>query len=519
MNRNKNVFNIAEAKEEVSTAVRCYLLKDENGNYIMKEVSKLPLYLIGPPGVGKTEIVKEIADELGLGYCSFSLTHHTRNSLLGLPVITEMEGLDATDGKYTEYTMSEIIAKVYELVREGYKEGILLLDEFPCMSPTIIPAMLAFLQTKNIGQHTLPEGWTIVLCGNPPEYNDHSITFDTAITDRLRKIEVEWDPEVFLSYAREQQFHESVQSYLELNPASIYKLDEDSLVTCRGWENLSHTIKACEKLGVVPSYHIVRQFIKSDEIATAFINHYLDETGLTADEIRDILGGKENKTLIKKYDQSDSNTKMALVSRLASYMTDDCEGLITCADALDALKQMFNKIVSGNASLPAGIKGCDDIGELPLDVMAECLICPNTNVREVYSEIFKMPFMDQEDAEKGVVRYYMCEMVSDLRERMTSFESADDGHSPNDRMGYEKHVAFIKKWFAEQDASFKKQWKACAKSMDSVFKFLRKLEKGEVMAERFYYFVNRNPRLQKIASEGGSGEYLGYVNAIYGAPA
>ena len=519
MIKSRNICNIAEAKEEVSNAVRCYLLKDEKGKYIMKEVSRLPLFLIGPPGVGKTEIVKEIADEMGLGYCSFSLTHHTRNSLLGLPVITEMEGVAGADGKFTEYTMSEVIAKVYELVGKGFKEGILLLDEFPCMSPTIIPAMLAFLQTKNIGTHTLPEGWTIVLCGNPPEYNDHSVNFDTAIMDRLRKIEVEWDPEVFLNYAKEQGFHESVLSFLELNPTSIYKLDEENLVTCRGWENLSHTISACEKIGVVPSYRIVRQFIKSNEIALSFINFYTDEIGLSASEVTEIFEGKMSKDTIKSYDEAGSNAKISLAGRLANRLTEESDGLVIRSEALDNLKKIFKLAVSGYSKVPGNSDGYADPEELPLDVMVECLLCPNMNVRATYAEIFKLPCMDTDNTDMTEVRDVMHEMVRDMRDRIGFVISELDGHRPNDRAGREKHLAFLKKWFAEQSAELKKQWKLNAKKMDNAFKSLKKLDNGEMIAERLYYYVNRNPRLQKIASEGGSREYMNYVNMIYGTGA
>ena len=84
------MYTIAKAKDAIKKGIRGYLLKDENGQYIMREENRLPFYLEGAPGIGKTEIVRQIAEELGLGYVSFSLVHHTRNSLLGLPVIKEL---------------------------------------------------------------------------------------------------------------------------------------------------------------------------------------------------------------------------------------------------------------------------------------------------------------------------------------------------------------------------------------------------------------------------------------------
>ena len=68
--------------------------------------------------------------------------------------------------------MSEIVASVYEKMEQtGWKEGILFLDEINCVSETLAPAMLQFLQCKSFGNHKIPEGWIIVAAGNPPEYN------------------------------------------------------------------------------------------------------------------------------------------------------------------------------------------------------------------------------------------------------------------------------------------------------------------------------------------------------------
>ena len=203
-------YSIKEVKNEIKKGITAYIQKDEGGTYCIRSVNRIPFYLEGKPGIGKTEIVRQIADELGIGFVSFSITHHTRNSLLGLPVISNLEC-----GKYTEYTMSEIIAAVIEKEEQGQKEGVLLLDDFNCASETIMPTMLAFLQTRNIGKYCLPEGWSIVLCGNPIAYNKSARRFDAAILDRVRKLSVEYDIKDFLEYAKEQNFHPSILEYLQ----------------------------------------------------------------------------------------------------------------------------------------------------------------------------------------------------------------------------------------------------------------------------------------------------------------
>ena len=72
-----------------------------------------PSYLIGPPGIGKTAIMEQIAEECGVGLVAYTMTHHTRQSAMGLPEICT-RGIEGKMVHTTEYTMSEIIASIYD---------------------------------------------------------------------------------------------------------------------------------------------------------------------------------------------------------------------------------------------------------------------------------------------------------------------------------------------------------------------------------------------------------------------
>ena len=192
----KGPCTISEAKEALENIVRAYLVKNEEGSYIIPEKDRIPAMLIGPPGIGKTDIAGQVAIQQNMGFVSYSLAHHTRSSLLGLPVIIT----DEYGAKHTEYTMSELIASVEEKRKEGFEKGILFLDEFNCMSETIAPTMLSLLQQKRIGNYSLPEGWLIILAGNPSEYNKSAKKLDTATADRIRVIEIDADAGSFLDY-------------------------------------------------------------------------------------------------------------------------------------------------------------------------------------------------------------------------------------------------------------------------------------------------------------------------------
>ena len=129
-------MNINEAKDYIKHSIQVYLKKDEFGDYKIPVVRQRPIFLLGAPGIGKTAIMEQIAQEMGIALVSYSMTHHTRQSALGLPFIKQKE----YGGKIydvSEYTMSEIIASIYETMEQsGVKEGVLFLDEINCVSET-----------------------------------------------------------------------------------------------------------------------------------------------------------------------------------------------------------------------------------------------------------------------------------------------------------------------------------------------------------------------------------------------
>lgn len=288
--------SIGQAKLAVKAAVQTYLMKTEEGFYEIPTMQRLPIYLEGPVGIGKTEMVEQVAREEGIGFISYSITHHTRNSLLGLPVIREFP-----DGrKYTEYTVSEVIAAIEEAIQSGKGEGLLLLDEFNCMSDTVMPIMLSFLQNKKIGEHQLPDGWILVLCGNPGEYNKSAREFDMATLDRVRKMQVVGELDDYLDYAAKQKVHPAVIDYLKIHRNHFYqvktatKYEESVCVTSRSWSNLSKVLYVYERRGLYEmiTESFVEEFIKESQIARSFFLYYdQTRTQISVEEMGGILNG------------------------------------------------------------------------------------------------------------------------------------------------------------------------------------------------------------------------------------
>ncbi len=271
-------MNIRQAKEQIRNTLRAYLNRDETGAYRIPPVRQRPVLLMGPPGIGKTQIMEQIAAEENVGLVSYTITHHTRQSAVGLPFI-EKRVYGGVERTVTEYTMSEILGSVYALTEKtGIREGILFLDEINCVSETLAPMMLQFLQCKTFGNQKLPEGWLIVAAGNPPEYNRSVRDFDVVTLDRVKRIEVEEDFAVWKDYALKKGLHGAVISYLDLRKENFYCIENSpsgmQFATARGWEDLSEILYAYEALGIAPDAELAGQYIQLPRIARDFANYY-----------------------------------------------------------------------------------------------------------------------------------------------------------------------------------------------------------------------------------------------------
>ena len=314
-------MNIKEAKQEIVNTVKAYLCKNVEGEYRIPAIRQRPVLLMGPPGIGKTQIMEQIAEECGIGLVSYTITHHTRQSAVGLPMI-KTEEFEGKEYSVTEYTMSEIIAGVYKAVKEqGHTEGILFIDEINCVSETLIPTMLQFLQCKTFGNQKVPEGWIIVAAGNPPEFNRSVREFDMVTYDRLRVINIDADLEVWREYAREREIHNAILSYLDIRPQNFYRVEADvdglKFVTARGWEDLSSLMYVYEELGISINAGVVGEFLHNEDVAEDFgayydlYNKYRDDYG-----INNILTGNAAPDIYRRMVEADYDERLTVVNLL-----------------------------------------------------------------------------------------------------------------------------------------------------------------------------------------------------------
>ncbi|SCZ79689.1 ATP-binding protein [Acidaminobacter hydrogenoformans] len=342
-------MNIKDAKTQVKNAVFAYLSKDEFDDYKIPIEKQRPIFLYGVPGIGKTAIMEQVAQELNLGLVSYSMTHHTRQSALGLPFISR-KTYGGVEVDVSEYTMSEIIASIYDTMEaSGVREGILFLDELNCVSETLAPAMLQFLQFKIFGRHKVPDGWIIVTAGNPPEYNKSVREFDIVTMDRIKKIDVEPNLKVWKEYAYQQQVHGAILSYLELKNHNFYSvettIDGKAFVTARGWEDLSKMIQLYEGAGIPVDENLIIQYLQNDKIAKDFAVYYDLYNKYKSDyQIREILEGTASETLLERAAAARFDERLSLLGLLIDAVTVEMRDAVQAEMVVSELVKLLKDI-------------------------------------------------------------------------------------------------------------------------------------------------------------------------------
>ena len=440
-------MNIKEAKEQIKNDMTAYFTKDEFGSYAVPVEKQRPVFLMGPPGIGKTAIMEQIAQELDVCLVSYSMTHHTRQSALGLPFI-EKKVFNGKEYQVSEYTMSEIIASVYETMEAtGKKEGILFLDEINCVSETLAPMMLQFLQCKTFGNQTLPEGWLIVAAGNPPEYNKSVRDFDVVTLDRVKRIDVEEDYGVWKEYARRKNLHGAIRSYLDIKKDNFYRIENTAdglqFATARGWEDLSELLYAYETLGIRADREVVGQYIQMPRIAKDFAN-YLEMfyKYQKTYHVEGILSGTWENITVLELREAPFDEKLSVMGLVLSRLSEEARNT-RCQDALtDALHTSLTEFREKIADAP------------PLTVLDQLLWKRRTAMKQAKEA-------GQLDKESRDLKQREINALEDYRQQLDREAVAPEGA-----------MDAVRGWFGEEVERRKAMAMETKDMFDNAFRFL-----------------------------------------------
>jgi hypothetical protein len=189
--------------------------------------------LHGRPGVGKSQVVQQLADRIGADLYDLRLTTIEPQDLRGLPYYDH-------DAQKTVWYRPE------DLPSRADMPAVLFLDELTAAPPSLQPTVYGLLQERRIGRHVLPDSVFIVAAGNSVE--DGAVAYDmgTALSDRLIHLHLRADPADWIeNYAVPRGLHPAVTAFLRGRPDLLETTEETlnrgELIACtpRAWERVS----------------------------------------------------------------------------------------------------------------------------------------------------------------------------------------------------------------------------------------------------------------------------------------
>ncbi|MEH1943275.1 MAG: MoxR family ATPase [Nostoc sp.] len=198
-------------------------LKAYLDNLIRKNL-QISTMIWGPPGIGKSSIVGQIAQEYDIDFVDVRLSQLAPTDLRGLPV--------AEDG----------ISKWYppEFLPRGGK-GILFLDELNMAPPAMQGVAQQLILDRKVGSYVVPSGWFVWAAGNRKE--DRAAVFDmpAPLANRFLHLEAQADFDSFKAYALETGVHEQIIAFLSFRPTLLHKIDpqQPAWPSPRSWEMAS----------------------------------------------------------------------------------------------------------------------------------------------------------------------------------------------------------------------------------------------------------------------------------------
>jgi len=202
-------------------------------------VEQIPTFVWGAPGIGKSSIVKQIADDLEFEFIDLRLSLMDPTDLKGIPF-------------YDESKHTALWAPPAFLPQEG--KGILFLDELNSAPPSVQASAYQLILDRKVGEYELPDGWSIIAAGN--REGDRGVVYKMSapLANRFVHLEMDVHSDDWREWAFKRGVSSSIIGYITCKKEMLFQFDptknEKSFATPRSWEFVDKVMKSAlsEKL-------------------------------------------------------------------------------------------------------------------------------------------------------------------------------------------------------------------------------------------------------------------------------
>lgn len=263
---------------------------------------QIPLFIWGPPGVGKSDIVRQIAAARGLDVIDVRLSQMEHADLRGIPY------LDRSTGKMVEDNVMRWAPPDF-LPRDPDTKAIIFLDEFSSVSNSqMLAACYQLLLDRRVGNYKLPDGVSLIAAGN--RITDRGIAFrlPTPIANRMVHVELVANTEEWLGWAIQNRVHPDVVGFISFSKGSLAvgfdsaAPDMRGFATPRSWVAVSRILKQIKPEAPL-DINVLRSLVAGavgDGETIRFMDHRSRAAALP--NPRDVMEGK-----IDKYAKAEHN--------------------------------------------------------------------------------------------------------------------------------------------------------------------------------------------------------------------
>jgi AAA domain (dynein-related subfamily) len=248
---------------------------------------KRPVFMWGPPGIGKSDIVKQVGEEQDRDVIDVRLSLWEPTDIKGIPYYNSDMG-----------TMTW--APPSELPTDPESTAILFLDELNSAAPATQAAAYQLILNRRVGTYVLPKGVSIVAAGN--RESDKGVTYrmPAPLANRFVHLELRTDYEDWLQWATNNRIHEQVVGYVGFAKNDLYDFDprssSRSFATPRSWSFVSELLHD-DDLDEGTLTDLVSGAV-GEGLAVKFMAHRKVAKQMPKPE--DILAGKIKKSEIKE---------------------------------------------------------------------------------------------------------------------------------------------------------------------------------------------------------------------------
>lgn len=269
---------------------------------------KRPVFLWGPPGIGKSDIVGQLGDEIGA---------HVIDVRLSLWDPTDIKGIPYFDAENNNMRWAPPVELPSEELASAHKNIILFLDEMNSAPPAVQAAAYQLILNRRVGQYQLPNNVIIVAAGN--RETDRGVTYrmPAPLSNRFIHLEMSVDWDDWFQWATENRIHNDVIGFLTVNKKDLYDFDPKgssrAFATPRSWTFVSELLDDNDVDEAVISN------LTSGSVGEGLAIKFMAYRTITSKlpDPRDILSGR-----IKKLDKKEISAMYSLTINLCYELKD-----------------------------------------------------------------------------------------------------------------------------------------------------------------------------------------------------